>query len=51
MRPAGSTGRSSADARAEECGVPAGRVVTTWSADELLAWTREGRVPARATGS
>jgi putative hydrolase len=26
-------------------------VVTTWSADELLAWTREGRVPARATGS
>ncbi|WP_128374632.1 PHP domain-containing protein [Streptomyces cavernae] len=27
-------------ARAEECGVPAERVVTTWSADELLAWTR-----------
>ncbi|MEU6777387.1 PHP domain-containing protein [Streptomyces sp. NPDC046759] len=38
-------------ARAEECGVPAGRVVTTWSADELLAWTRQGRVPARAAGS
>jgi putative hydrolase len=34
-------------ARAEECGVPAERVVTTWSAPELLAWTREGRVPAR----
>ncbi|MGW2422771.1 PHP domain-containing protein [Streptomyces sp. NPDC001709] len=38
-------------ARAEECGVPAERVVTTWSADELLAWTREGRLPARATAS
>ncbi|MEV6112655.1 PHP domain-containing protein [Streptomyces sp. NPDC052109] len=38
-------------ARAEECGVPAERVVTTWSADELLAWTREGRVPARVAGS
>jgi putative hydrolase len=37
-------------ARAEECGVPAGRVVTTWSADELLDWTREGRVPAGARG-
>ncbi|KOV72133.1 histidinol phosphatase [Streptomyces sp. AS58] len=32
-------------ARAEECGVPVDRVVTTWSADDLLAWTREGRVP------
>ncbi|MEU1022891.1 PHP domain-containing protein [Streptomyces sp. NPDC005904] len=30
-------------ARAEECGVPAERVVTTWTADELLAWTRESR--------
>lgn len=38
-------------ARAEECGVPPGRVVTTWSAGELLDWTREGRVPARAAGS
>ncbi|MER6025890.1 PHP domain-containing protein [Streptomyces sp. NPDC001851] len=38
-------------ARAEECGVPAERVVTTWSADELLEWTREGRVPARVAGS
>ncbi|NEC05313.1 PHP domain-containing protein [Streptomyces sp. SID7909] len=27
-------------ARAEECGVPAGRVVTTWTADRLLEWTR-----------
>ncbi|MGQ4715160.1 PHP domain-containing protein [Streptomyces anulatus] len=25
-------------ARAEECGVPADRVVTTWSADRLLEW-------------
>ncbi|MFI9308612.1 PHP domain-containing protein [Streptomyces triculaminicus] len=25
-------------ARAEECGVPADRVVTTWTADELLDW-------------
>ncbi|MFE7169344.1 PHP domain-containing protein [Streptomyces sp. NPDC057616] len=32
-------------ARAEECGVPAERVVTTWSRDDLLAWTRERRVP------
>ncbi|MFD5322873.1 PHP domain-containing protein [Streptomyces sp. NPDC127092] len=27
-------------ARAEECGVTADRVINTWSADELLAWTR-----------
>ncbi|MFJ3922974.1 PHP domain-containing protein [Streptomyces sp. NPDC090022] len=26
-------------ARAEECGVPADRVVTTWPVDRLLAWT------------
>ncbi|MEU5110796.1 PHP domain-containing protein [Streptomyces longwoodensis] len=37
-------------ARAEECGVPPERVVTTWSAEELLAWTREGRVPAGVDG-
>ncbi|MGW3016976.1 PHP domain-containing protein [Streptomyces longwoodensis] len=37
-------------ARAEECGVPPERVVTTWSAEELLAWTREGRVPAGVSG-
>ncbi|MGW7431713.1 PHP domain-containing protein [Streptomyces sp. NPDC054861] len=29
-------------ARAEECEVPVERVINTWSADELLAWTREG---------
>ncbi|MFI1372154.1 PHP domain-containing protein [Streptomyces longwoodensis] len=37
-------------ARAEECGVPPERVVTTWSAEELLAWAREGRVPAGVDG-
>ncbi|MEU1332861.1 PHP domain-containing protein [Streptomyces sp. NPDC005865] len=30
-------------ARAEECEVPAERVVTTWSAEELTAWTRRSR--------
>ncbi|MFJ6542893.1 PHP domain-containing protein [Streptomyces sp. NPDC091385] len=35
-------------ARAEECEVPPERVVTTWTADELLGWTRERRVPERA---
>ncbi|MEU7057200.1 PHP domain-containing protein [Streptomyces sp. NPDC046197] len=34
-------------ARAEECGVPPERVVTTWSRAELLAWTRERRTPSR----
>ncbi|MFK4070877.1 PHP domain-containing protein [Streptomyces sp. NPDC029674] len=34
-------------ARAEECGVPAERVVTTWTAEEVLSWTRAGR--ARTT--
>ncbi|WP_432196252.1 PHP domain-containing protein [Streptomyces sp. bgisy027] len=28
-------------ARAQECGVPAERVLTTWTADELLDWTRD----------
>ncbi|MGW3521541.1 PHP domain-containing protein [Streptomyces hydrogenans] len=28
-------------ARAEECGVPAGRVIDTWDADRLQAWARE----------
>ncbi|MFB8752480.1 MULTISPECIES: PHP domain-containing protein [Streptomyces] len=37
-------------ARAEECGVPAERVVTTWSLDDLLAWTREGRTPSGVSG-
>ncbi|RVU28167.1 PHP domain-containing protein [Streptomyces antnestii] len=32
-------------ARAEECGVPADRVVNTWSAGTLLDWTRNRRVP------
>lgn len=34
-------------ARAEECGVPPERVITTWTADELLAWTRDRTLPAR----
>ncbi|MFE9498208.1 PHP domain-containing protein [Streptomyces collinus] len=38
-------------ARAEECEVPAERVVTAWSAEELLAWTRQGRTPARVAAS
>ncbi|MFF7450071.1 MULTISPECIES: PHP domain-containing protein [unclassified Streptomyces] len=38
-------------ARAEECGVPAERVVTTWTLDQLLDWTREGRVPSGVIGS
>ncbi|MEU2538043.1 PHP domain-containing protein [Streptomyces iakyrus] len=37
-------------ARAEECGVPPERVVTTWSLDELLAWTRERRLPSGVAG-
>lgn len=28
-------------ARAEECGVPAERVVNTWSAEDLVSWARE----------
>jgi putative hydrolase len=31
-------------ARAEAAGIPAERVVTTWSADRLLEWTRHRRV-------
>lgn len=34
--------------RAEECGVPAGRVVNTWTADQLLEWTRTRRSPKAA---
>ncbi|GGS77768.1 PHP domain-containing protein [Streptomyces daghestanicus] len=37
-------------ARAEECGVPPERVVTTWSREELLAWTRQGRTPSGVAG-
>ncbi|MFF8831010.1 PHP domain-containing protein [Streptomyces sp. NPDC015131] len=33
-------------ARAEECGVPAERVINTWRAGELLAWTRTREAPA-----
>ncbi|MFJ2214083.1 PHP domain-containing protein [Streptomyces sp. NPDC101062] len=33
-------------ARAEECGVPAERVVNTWPAEGLLEWTRTRRAPA-----
>ncbi|UQA96983.1 PHP domain-containing protein [Streptomyces halobius] len=32
-------------ARAEECGVPAHRIVNTWTARELTAWTGTGRRP------
>ncbi|MFF5493856.1 PHP domain-containing protein [Streptomyces aquilus] len=38
-------------ARAEECEVPAERVITTWSLEELLTWTRERRTPSRVIGS
>ncbi|MGR4878400.1 PHP domain-containing protein [Streptomyces sp. LARHCF249] len=31
--------------RAAECGVPAERVVNTWTADQLLSWTRTRRAP------
>ncbi|MEU1666407.1 PHP domain-containing protein [Streptomyces sparsogenes] len=32
-------------ARAEECGVPRERVVNTWTARQLLTWTRTRRAP------
>ncbi|QMU70714.1 PHP domain-containing protein [Streptacidiphilus sp. P02-A3a] len=35
-------------ARAEECGVPPERVVNTWTAEELLEWTRAGESEPRA---
>ncbi|MFF8841701.1 PHP domain-containing protein [Streptomyces sp. NPDC015127] len=31
--------------RAEECGVPAERVINTWTADQLTEWTRTRRPP------
>ncbi|MDX3539922.1 PHP domain-containing protein [Streptomyces sp. MB09-01] len=31
--------------RAAECGVPAGRIINTWTADQLLAWTDTRRAP------
>ncbi|MCX5384064.1 PHP domain-containing protein [Streptomyces sp. NBC_00083] len=33
-------------ARAEECGVPPERVITTWPLDDLLAWARTRELPA-----
>jgi putative hydrolase len=35
-------------ARAEEAGIPAGRIITTWSAEDLLAWTATRRLPPDA---
>ncbi|OAH12624.1 PHP domain-containing protein [Streptomyces jeddahensis] len=35
-------------ARAEECGVPAERVITCWTAEELLTWTRTREMPRHA---
>jgi putative hydrolase len=32
-------------ARAEEAGIPAARILTTWTAEELLTWTRTRRTP------
>ncbi|MGX1850752.1 PHP domain-containing protein [Streptomyces sp. NPDC055299] len=34
-------------ARAEECGVPADRIITTWTERQLATWTRTGRTPHR----
>ncbi|MFE1776242.1 PHP domain-containing protein [Streptomyces sp. NPDC059008] len=34
-------------ARAEECGVPADRVVNTWTRRQLATWTNTGRTPRR----
>ncbi|MET9897054.1 PHP domain-containing protein [Streptomyces sp. NPDC006446] len=35
-------------ARAEECDVPAERVITTWTLDDLLTWARTRETPAGA---
>ncbi|HEY5835332.1 PHP domain-containing protein [Streptomyces sp.] len=32
-------------ARAEEAGIPAGRIVTTWTAEQVLTWTRTRDIP------
>ncbi|MGW1864377.1 PHP domain-containing protein [Streptomyces mauvecolor] len=37
-------------ARAEECGVPPERVITTWTLEDLLTWTRIREVPAGVAG-
>jgi putative hydrolase len=34
-------------ARAEEAGIPAGRIISTWTAGELLDWTATRAVPSR----
>ncbi|NUS17168.1 MAG: PHP domain-containing protein [Streptomyces sp.] len=38
-------------ARAEEAGIPPARVVTTWTADDLLAWSGSRRMPPGAGAS
>ncbi|MFF4910375.1 PHP domain-containing protein [Streptomyces sp. NPDC001260] len=38
-------------ARAEECGVPAERVVNTWSREDLLAWAGRRSLPAGVSGT
>ncbi|MFJ9122197.1 PHP domain-containing protein [Streptomyces sp. NPDC102394] len=38
-------------ARAEECGVPAERVVNTWSRKDLLAWAERRALPAGVPGT
>ncbi|MFC4031117.1 PHP domain-containing protein [Streptomyces polygonati] len=37
-------------ARAEEAGIPADRVITTWTADQLIEWTGTRRRPAASIG-
>ncbi|MFI6052061.1 PHP domain-containing protein [Streptomyces violascens] len=37
-------------ARAEECRVPPERVITTWTMEDLLTWTRSREVPAGPAG-
>lgn len=34
-------------ARAEECGVPADRIINTWTARQVTAWTGTGSTPGR----
>ncbi|WP_427165111.1 PHP domain-containing protein [Streptomyces sp. C1-1] len=38
-------------ARAEDCGVPAERVVNTWSREDLLAWAGRRTLPAGVPGT
>jgi putative hydrolase len=37
-------------ARAEQAGIPAHRIITTWTADQLLEWTRTRRPPGSSGG-